>query len=70
MLYTQAGVVLSVSEHRWLGTDAYKIGLALFNREDLDEACDVLSISTEELTFWVTAGGPTEEAPARANEVP
>ena len=56
-----------MSEHRWLGTDAYKIGLALLNRERLEEACDVLSLSTEELTMWVAAGG--EEVAIRANEV-
>ena len=65
----QAGDILCMSEHRWLGTDAYRIGVALLSRDRLNEACDVLSLSTEELTVWVGAGGSDKDATSRANEV-
>ena len=44
--------VLAGEEHRWLGSSAYNLGLALFRAELVAEACPVLQLSCEELRAW------------------
>ena len=76
VLQTSQGVIqkapsglLPSAEHKWLGNNAYNLGLALFRSELYREAASVLELACRELSVWCGEGGGEREKMKRSEEV-
>lgn len=61
--------LLPCTEHKWLGNNAYNLGLALFRSELFSEASRVLELACDELVKWCDEGRGEKERARRSEEV-
>ena len=61
--------ILPCTERKWLGNNAYNLGLALFRSDLFSEASQVLELACDELVRWCGEGRGEKERARRSEEV-